>query len=427
VQDGLYADALALLNTVDAAMLPDKEQRTAHIRGLHAVSLFSSGKYQESMKIFIELEVNPAKVIALYPESVAGRLCTPQEKWIDLYKGKKMHEKALSLLKELANEEDDIEEKIDPTIRYLQKLGEDYLELIFRSSRWVFDIDPNRGLQIFTSEEAQLPRPAIIDYLEQIDLLVCTRFIEFLIEDQKQTESIFHNRLAELYLEIVIHSKKSEEQRKSIYSKLLAFIDFSEHYHTDRIFARLPPDDLFEARAILLGRLGKHEGALDIYVNRLKDYHAAEEYCKRVYAQDPDPRGVFLSLLKIYLRPSSSANLLQPALDLIVRQGPHLDSIETLQLLPPLVTAESVRGFLVQALRTPRIETRVMAKVWKARVDSVNERTMGLHQRRVRVTDSRICPQCHKRLGNSVIAVHAPRGEVTHYQCREAFSRKLNG
>ena len=34
--------------------------------------------------------------------------------------------------------------------------------------------------------------------------------------------------------------------------------------------------DLFEARAILLGRLGKHEAALDIYVNRLQDYDAAE-------------------------------------------------------------------------------------------------------------------------------------------------------
>ena len=34
---------------------------------------------------------------------------------------------------------------------------------------------------------------------------------------------------------------------------------------------------LFEARAILLGRLGKHEAALDIYVHRLHDYNEAEE------------------------------------------------------------------------------------------------------------------------------------------------------
>ncbi len=35
------------------------------------------------------------------------------------------------------------------------------------------------------------------------------------------------------------------------------------------------------------------------------------------------------------------------------------------------------------------------------------------------------CPQCHKRIGQSVIAVHAPRGEATHYQCKDAFSARL--
>jgi hypothetical protein len=37
-------------------------------------------------------------------------------------------------------------------------------------------------------------------------------------------------------------------------------------------------EDMFEARAVLLGRLGKHEGALEIYVYRLQDYIKAEEY-----------------------------------------------------------------------------------------------------------------------------------------------------
>lgn len=34
---------------------------------------------------------------------------------------------------------------------------------------------------------------------------------------------------------------------------------------------------MFEARAVLLGRLGKHESALEIYVYRLQDYIKAEE------------------------------------------------------------------------------------------------------------------------------------------------------
>lgn len=36
-----------------------------------------------------------------------------------------------------------------------------------------------------------------------------------------------------------------------------------------------------EARAILLGRMGKHEEALKIYVYRLQDYSAAESCVKK--------------------------------------------------------------------------------------------------------------------------------------------------
>jgi hypothetical protein len=34
---------------------------------------------------------------------------------------------------------------------------------------------------------------------------------------------------------------------------------------------------MYDVRAILLGRLGQHEAALQIYVHRLKDHAKAEE------------------------------------------------------------------------------------------------------------------------------------------------------
>jgi hypothetical protein len=38
-----------------------------------------------------------------------------------------------------------------------------------------------------------------------------------------------------------------------------------------------PSADLFEARAMLLGRLGRHDQALELYAYRLQDYQKAEE------------------------------------------------------------------------------------------------------------------------------------------------------
>jgi Vam6/Vps39-like protein vacuolar protein sorting-associated protein 39 len=115
-------------------------------------------------------------------------------------------------------------------------------------------------------------------------------------------------------------------------------------------------------------------------------------YCKRVYRPNEETSNVFLTLLRIYLRPTvkTSADLLQPALDLISRHSPRLDAIETLNLLPPLVTAQDVRTFLIEALRAPVFDTRVIREISKSRNDQLARKLMLLQTKRVKVTDSRM-------------------------------------
>ena len=140
-----------------------------------------------------------------------------------------------------------------------------------------------------------------------------------------------------------------------------------------------------------------------------------------------ETHNIFLTLLRIYLRPlvKTADDLLRPALELIERHGPRLDPDETLQLLPPLVSARDVRVFLIGALRVPRFDARVVREVALARKDQVARKLMYLEANRVKITDSRMyvllcavyisicshdssCPQCHKRIGPSAIVVHAP-------------------
>ena len=113
--------------------------------------------------------------------------------------------------------------KLQPTVMYLQKLGEEYMDLVFKYSRWVFHQDQNIAFevrsacravhrdnsaliivaaQIFQSEDVELPRPKVADFLETIDPRICTRFIEYLIEEKGEDSVAFHNRLAELYLKM---------------------------------------------------------------------------------------------------------------------------------------------------------------------------------------------------------------------------------
>lgn len=51
------------------------------------MSQFKVGKFDEAIDTFIDLDFNPAKVVALYPEAVSGRLAVPKEQWIQLYGG----------------------------------------------------------------------------------------------------------------------------------------------------------------------------------------------------------------------------------------------------------------------------------------------------------------------------------------------------
>ena len=86
----------------------------------------------------------------------------------------------------------------------------------------------------------------------------------------------------------------------------------------------------------------------------------------------------------------TSSDFLLPALDLISRHSPRLDAVETLQLLPPLVTAHDVRTFLLEALRAPIFDTRVVREISKSRRDQLARNLMVLQAKRVKVTDSRM-------------------------------------
>ncbi|KAG6333670.1 hypothetical protein ID866_5413 [Astraeus odoratus] len=554
VRKGSYSDALALLDSLDPSLLPDKDDRRTRVRALNAVAQFRTGKYDDAINTFLELDLNPAKVVALYPERVAGRLSVPQDDWIPLFGGPanptpkaedttstqsgdgskegskerlierspsptgsvRMRSKtAFGSLLPSAIKDDDVvslsgrkrpKQPIDDSTRAVEvlwryltdrrpkvagalatvnitstqshqwpTLSETSTEELFslpnvplssltpqqlirfaqivdtalfksyllyrpallgplcRVANWceVSEVEEElRAREVFKSDDVELPRGQVVDYLEKIDPHISARYIEYLIEEKHEEEGIFHDRLAEMYLNIATGAKKrgDDKKREEVYAKLLEFIDNTHYYHPALIIA-----ELYEARAILLGRMGRHEHALELYAYKLGNFKKAEEYCKRVYQPGAATSTIFLTLLKLYLRPTikNPPNLLQPALDLISRQSQRLDPVETLQLLPPLVSAEDVRAFLVPAMRSPVFDSHVVREITKARSEQVARKLMVLESRRVKVTDSRmysvfLCPQCHKRLGSSVIAVHAPRGEVTHYQCREAFSKKLN-
>ncbi|WWC68549.1 uncharacterized protein I206_102478 [Kwoniella pini CBS 10737] len=351
---------------------------------------------------------------------------------IDLYQGKKMHGKALKMLHELAKDEEDKLDRYPPTIRYLQKLGPSQLDLILESSKWIFEEDPKMGLQIFTADEPEvesLPRSEVMRFLDKTNQEACIGYLEHIIHTVGEEGPDFHDKLAELY-----HARVKGEQgkkgdadiREANYEIFLEFLQSSTTYRPFRLISKLAAEEMPEARAILLGRMGKHEEALRIYVYNLEDYQAAELYCVRNYPSNDE---IFLLLLRIYLRPISGKEpLLSPSLTLLSKYSNSLEPKQVLDLLPPLITIQQVDKFLLSTIRDTfkkQNENKLFKNLIKSRKEELDRILLGLENKRIRITDQRICPQCHKRLGNSAIAVHAPRGEVTHLHCKDSFSTKL--
>ena len=64
-----------------------QDARIRVVKGLYAVSQFRSAQYTDAINAFLELNINPAKVVALYPDNVAGRLAEPEDDWIPLFGG----------------------------------------------------------------------------------------------------------------------------------------------------------------------------------------------------------------------------------------------------------------------------------------------------------------------------------------------------
>jgi hypothetical protein len=153
---------------------------------------------------------------------------------------------------------------------------------------------------------------------------------------------------------------------------------------------------------------------------------------------DPLP-SIYHTLLSLYLTPPPpyKANW-PPALALLSKHGARLPAASTLSLVPstqPVADLESYFRGRIRSANSIVNSARVVAGLHKAAVvdaqatlllgDGVPGRNAG-RNRRVVVSDERVCGVCHKRLGGSVVAVR-PDNSVVHYGCLNRAGQRTSG
>ncbi|XP_058847250.1 vam6/Vps39-like protein isoform X1 [Acipenser ruthenus] len=372
---------------------------------------------------------------------------------IILYDKKGLHEKGLQVLLDQSTKANSPLKGHERTVQYLQRLGVENLGIIFEFAPWVLKICPEDGLKIFTedlTEVETLPRKEVLSFLKEGFKELAIPYLEHIILVWDEVGSEFHNCLIQLYLERVqvlmkeylnslpedespVAAGNEEGELGEFRNKLLNFLEISSNYEPDRLISDFPFDGLLEERAVLLGRMGKHEQALFIYVHILQNIRMAEEYCHKHYDRLTDGnKDVYLSLLRMYLSPPDvhclgpikmelsepQANL-QAALQVLELHHSKLNTTKAINLLPANTQIREIRVFLESILEENAKKKRfnqVLKSLLQAEFLRVQEERIFHQQVKCIVTEEKTCRVCKKKIGNSAFARY-PNGVVVHYFC----------
>ncbi|KAK6094315.1 Vacuolar morphogenesis protein 6 [Batrachochytrium dendrobatidis] len=335
---------------------------------------------------------------------------------IDLYFAKQLHLKALEWLASNIDSKD----SVVPLAQYLKRLSLfEQMPLVFKYTPLVISKNADLGLSIFTEDRNQLSqedRARVYEFLLDCAPLLAVKYLEHVIFDLSDTTRSFHNALAFAYL------KKTELHTVSddttFHTKLAEFLCFSTNYDPEAILLRMPSEGLLNIRAIIYGRLKRHQDALFIYVTKLHDYTLACKYCEDQYnVLDSESLHVFTILFELLMKAPNRT--FEENIVFLSTYADKLDSTAALKLLKPELTFSMLEEFLSKS-QEALIDTKNMNVVKTAMLRServqLQQKLLTLQSKRVCITDENMCNVCFKRISNAMLT-HFLDGSVAHAYC----------
>uniref|UniRef100_A0A671NBK8 Vam6/Vps39-like protein n=1 Tax=Sinocyclocheilus anshuiensis TaxID=1608454 RepID=A0A671NBK8_9TELE len=485
LQDKQFELALQLAKMKDDSDA-DKRQQIHHIQNLFAFNLYCQKRFDDSMQVFAKLGTDPTHVIGLYPDLLPSdyrkQLHYPNP--LPTLSGAELEKAHLALIDYLTQKRSHLVKQLNdsdpfttsplmegtPTIKsrkkllqiidttllkcylhtnvalvspllrlennhchieeseYVLKKAHKYSELIILYEKKGLH---QKALQVLLDQSTKANSPLkgherTVQYLQRLGVENLGMIFEF------------SPWVLKICVPAVAAGKEAGELGE-YRNKLLSFLEVSSSYEPERLISDFPFDGLLEERALLLGRMGKHEQALFIYVHILKDTHMAEEYCHGHY--DPSANGnkdVYLSLLRMYLSPPDvhflgpikmelcepQANL-QAALKVLQLHHSKLNTTKAINLLPANTQIREIQVFLESVLEEKAGRKRfdqVLKSLLQAEFLRVQEERIFHQQVKCVITDEKTCRVCKKKIGNSAFARY-PNGVVVHYFCCKDRSR----
>lgn len=360
-----------------------------------------------------------------------------EDRWkelVDFYYGKGLHRQALALLQE--------KEAILMGIHYLQRLDHRHWDVITEFAPWVLknttksidnssvnqpdvddidvtDLTQNSAMDIFidsSPESESFDRLQVAEFLKSLGPTFCIQYLEYIVKECGETTPRFSEDLICLYIAQVR------------VADLVAFLQAPENTASPtRIYSRIPQTaDFYETRAVVLAMMGNLRKALDIHVHKIKDPAKSEAFAAKQFTNDPN---AFEILLELYLTTQEGQEPQVPdALSLLKRHGPRLDAEKVMSSLPFSTSLSSIHEYLTTRLQSTLLlqtSSLIESKLRESYLLSTQLNVISLRNKSYKVGTDRVCAVCHKRLGNSVLAVF-PDGACVHYGCQKRYTTTLS-
>ncbi|KAJ2664875.1 Vacuolar morphogenesis protein 6 [Coemansia sp. RSA 1200] len=426
---------------------------------------------------------------------------------VDLYHGKGLYRNALQLLQTqgMAEPQQNSLRGTFPIVRYLLRLPSAQYELVLEYARWPLQVGLEReqaertasgengvtesssdvhSSVISDDEDEDWPKPSVIvsmvfaddrpaavsfprtrvaSYLRQLSLKLTVQYLAYVFDTWDDTTPALHDDMVAAYLGLVEENEGRDDEHE-LRRHLQLFLKSSHQYSPEKALARLPDDKLFEERALVLSRLGRHEQALCLLVFSVADLALAEQYCVENLGNCAN---VFVLLLGILVShpptdiadneagqiraekaskesadDGKSTDFLQKDLEavrtrihrrfaghLLSKYHQNIPANSALRLLPlDMEFTHDLFVYLRGQLCALDQDMRVSNVVRNLRIGEdfqAKRQLQRLQSGYVVVSDTRTCPQCLKRIGSGTAFAVIPPSRtnpndapvVVHYSC----------
>ncbi|CCJ29807.1 unnamed protein product, partial [Pneumocystis jirovecii] len=311
------------------------------------------------------------------------------------------------------------------TINYLKKLNDNHIEEILLFIKWPLEINPDFAMEIFLNDNQQLSlsKKKVYDFLLSFNEDLAIKYLEYLINDLNNTIPEFHDSLIMHYLKNI----QEKENSNLISKKLLKFLLDSEKYNLQYILEHLPKQDNFlEHKAIILSKLGKHKCALETYVFEMKDFKKVTEYiffsfkkcsylnvryCTKIFSMNNSKLSneIYLILLNLLLKPPSGQKIqLSYALDFLSQYRSQINIETIISELPLDIKISNLKLYLESTIQnriTNIINGKIIYSLQMANLAQYQNKLIDASNKKYTITPEKTCQNCHKRLGQSVLAI----------------------